>query len=355
MADERRYADAADAARLRDALGVALPQGLPIAYTDPVADPLADLVSRFGRTHGPFLTAHVARRFGVAAERVIPVLDRLEASGRVVRGEFRPDGVEREWCDSDVLRQLRRRSLAALRSEVEPVDSAALARFLPAWQGVGVPRRGLDALVEVIGVLQGAALPVSVLESDVLPARLASYSSADLDALCSAGEVVWVGAGSLGRTDGRIRLLFRDQAASLIPASAPAAEPPEGAVHDALRTQLADRGASFWPDLVAAAHRAGQPYDDATVLAALWDLVWSGEVTNDSLAPVRGLVGARLVASSHEPPAGSRSAGAAVGGGALVARRTVARTRGHRHRSRARAGVAVARTVRRAHARGGSG
>ncbi len=321
VADEHRYADAADAARLRDALGVAIPQGLPIAYTDPVADPLADLVGRFARTHGPFLTVHVARRFGVMSERVIPVLDRLEAAGRVVRGEFRPDGVEREWCDTDVLRQLRRRSLAALRSEVEPVDAAALARFLPAWQGVGVPRRGVDALVEVIGVLQGAALPVSVLESDILPARLASYSSADLDALCSAGEVVWVGAGSLGRTDGRIRLLFRDQSAALVPASAPALEPPDGALHDALRAQLAERGASFWPDLVAAAHRAEQPYDDATVLAALWDLVWSGEVTNDSLAPVRGLLlrSSPRSRAARRPGRGLRVPPSAAGRWSLVA------------------------------------
>jgi ATP-dependent Lhr-like helicase len=291
VADERRFADAADAARLRDALGVALPLGLPMAFTEPVDDPLGDLVGRFARTHGPFVGAQVATRLGVAPGRVLTVLERLEASGRVVRGEFRPDGVEREWCDTDVLRQLRRRSLAALRSEVEPVDAAALARFLSAWQGVGLPRRGIDALVEVIGILEGAALPASVLEADVLRARLAGYTPADLDALCSAGEVVWVGAGGLGRNDGRLRLLFRDQAALLIPTPAPAAvEPPDGPVHDAIRGRLRDRGASFWPDVVAAVQAAGMPYDDNTVLAALWDLVWAGELTNDSFAPIRGLL-----------------------------------------------------------------
>jgi ATP-dependent Lhr-like helicase len=313
IADERRYADAADAARLRDALGAALPAGLPAAFTDPVADPLRDLVSRYSRTHGPVLTAQVMRRFDLASERVVPVLDRLEAAGRLVRGEFRPDGVEREWCDVDVLRQLRRRSLAALRREVEPVDAQALGRFLPAWQGVGVPRRGLDALVEVIGILQGAAVPASVLETDILPARLGGYSPADLDALCSAGEVVWVGAGSLGRSDGRIRLVFRDQAALLVPSAPSPVEPPEGELHDALRTHLLERGASFWPDLVAAAHAADQPYDEQTVLAALWDLVWAGEVTNDSLAPVRGLLlGSSRRGRSARAPRGVR--GPRVGG-----------------------------------------
>jgi ATP-dependent Lhr-like helicase len=322
VAGEERVAAAEDAARLRDALGVALPVGLPAAFTDPVADPLGDLVARYARTHGPFLTGEVARRYGVPVERVAPVLERLELDGRVVRGEFRPEGVEREWCDDGVLRQLRRRSLASLRREVEPVDGTALARFLPAWQGVGVPRRGLDGVVEAIGALQGAAIPASVLEGDVLAARVAGYRPADLDALCAAGEVVWVGAGPLGTTDGRVRLLFRDQAALLLdppetpsalaPAPAPAPAPtPTGnlvteprlpgsddeislvkGLADALRRQLAQRGASFWPDLVRAAHEAGLPYDDESVLGALWDLVWAGEVTNDTLAPLRAMVGA---------------------------------------------------------------
>ena len=308
IAGEARLADAADAARLRDALGVALPQGLPGAFTDPVAEPLVDLVGRFARVHGPFLTAQVARRLGVLPERVVGVLDRLEADGRLVRGDFRPDGVEREWCDVEVLRQLRRRSLAALRREVEPVDAQALARFLPAWQGVGLPRRGIDALVEVIGVLQGAAVPASVLEADVLPARLGGYSTADLDALCSAGEVLWVGAGPLGRTDGRLRLLFRDQAPVLVPTFTAGLERPEGGVHDALRAHLRDRGASFWPELVGAAHDAGLPYDDDTVVTALWDLVWAGEVTNDSLAPVRGLLAGSPRGAARRGPRGVRGA-----------------------------------------------
>ncbi len=310
VAGESRIAAADDAARLRDALGVALPMGLPAAYTDPVATPLADLVARFARTHGPFVGAQLAGRLGLSLDRVGPVLDALESDGRLVRGEFRPDGIEREWCDADVLRQLRRRSLAALRREVEPVESSTLARFLPRWQGVGVPRRGIDAVVEAIGGLQGTAVPASVLEDDVLAARVAGYRPADLDALCTAGEVVWVGAGPLGASDGRVRLLFRDQAGLLAPAFNAAVEPPEGEVEQALRGHLADRGASFWPELVAAAQQAGQPYDDDTVSAALWALVWSGEVTNDSLAPLRALVGAKpRKAASARRPRGLRAHG----------------------------------------------
>jgi ATP-dependent Lhr-like helicase len=291
VAGEARVAAAEDAARLRDALGVALPAGLPAPFTEPVDNPLVDLVSRHARTHGPFLTVQAARALGVGPDRVQPVLEQLEADGRVVRGEFRPDGVAREWCDDDVLRQLRRRSLAALRREVEPVDAGALARFLPSWQQVGSNRRGLDGLVEALGVLQGAALPAAVLEADILPARLGEYRSADLDALCTAGEVVWIGAGSLGASDGRVRLVFRDQASLLVPPAPPLET--AGPVHVAMLDHLGQRGASFWTDLVRACADASVDYDEATVLGALWDLVWGGHVTNDSLAPVRALLGTK--------------------------------------------------------------
>src|SRR5690606_21111842 len=188
------------------ALGVAIPVGLPASCTDSVPSPVLDLVTRYARTHGPFLSQHPAARYGLAVEPVRAALDALAGEGRVVRGEFRPDGVEREWCDDDVLRQLRRRSLAALRREVEPVDTATLARFLPRWHGIGSDRRGMDALVEVLAQLQGAPLVASTLDRDVLAARLPHHEPADLDALCTSGEVVWVGAGSIGSADGRIRL-----------------------------------------------------------------------------------------------------------------------------------------------------
>ncbi len=217
VAGEDRWAAAEDAGRLRDALGCTVPLGLPGAYTESVDEPLTGLVVRHARTHGPFLARDVAGRLGLSVDRVRPVLDGLTADGALVRGEFRPGGAEREWCDPEVLRQLRRRSLAVLRPEVEPVDGAALGRFLPHWQGVGLPRRGQDALVEVISVLAGASIPASVLEVDVLPARMADYQRADLDALCTAGAVVWVGAGPLGSDDGRLRLVFRDQVPLLVP------------------------------------------------------------------------------------------------------------------------------------------
>ncbi len=310
VAGDDRVAAAEDAARYRDALGTALPLGLPRAFTEPVERPLEQLVLRYARTHGPFHAVDVARRFGTTVERVAGALVALEGDGHVVRGEFRPGGVEREWCADDVLRQLRRRSLASLRREVEPVEPAAFARFLPQWQGVGADRRGLDALVEAIGVLQGAALPASTLDTEVLPARVNGYRPADLDALCTSGDLVWVGAGGLGSSDGKVRLYFRDQVHLLAVGSAPAAgddDRPSAPLHEALRAHLRDRGASFWSGLLAAAPGA----TEAEVLASLWDLVWAGEVTNDSLAPLRAIV----------------SGGGSSGGGAGARARTAARPR----------------------------
>ncbi|MFV0259948.1 MAG: helicase-related protein, partial [Acidimicrobiales bacterium] len=292
VAGESRWAAAEDAARLRDALGVTLPPGLPAAFTEPVDAPLLDLVSRFARTNGPFLTPAVAHRLGVPSARAAQALEALERQGRVVRGEFRPDGVEREWCHDDVLRRLRRRSLAALRREVEPVEPEVLARFLPRWQHVDGRLRGLDGLAEVITTLQGAALPVSMLESAMLRARVVDYEPALLDTLATAGELVWLGAAPLGAADGRIRLLWRDQVPALAgpdPDGTDLTGPHDRDIHQALRAHLVSRGASFWPELVAAAQAAGCDYDDTTVLTALWDLVWAGEVTNDSFTPLRAL------------------------------------------------------------------
>ncbi len=282
IAIEGGYAAAEDAARLRDALGWAIPQGLPNAFTDPVERPLDDLVARYARTHVPFTVEEVSTRFGVPIDRITPALTRLEADGRIVFGEFRPGGVEREWCDVTVLRTLRRRSLAALRHEIEPVDGTVFARFLPAWQGVGRARRGLDALVEAVEQLQGVAIPASVLERDVLPVRVDGYRPSMLDDLCAAGELVWIGAGALGSDDGRVRLYFRDRV-RLLGVRPNVESAPDDEIHDAIRDRLLRAGASFWPDLVAAAGTA----DEAVVLTALWDLVWAGEVTNDTFGPLR--------------------------------------------------------------------
>ncbi|HVM12242.1 MAG TPA: DEAD/DEAH box helicase [Actinomycetota bacterium] len=310
FADGDRVAAAEDAARLRDALGVALPLGLPSAFTDPVERPLDGLVGRYARTHGPFETEQVADAFGLAVDRVVPALERLEADGRLVRGEFRPGGTRREWCDVEVLRVLRRRSLARLRKEVEPVEAEVLGRFLPAWQGVGSARRGMEALAEVINQLQGAAIPASVLEVDVLAQRLQGYRPADLDELCASGDVVWSGAGPIGASDGRVALAFRDHL-DVLPPVPP--EPPDGDLHEALRSHLAAQGASFWPDLV----RAAGTGDEGAVLAALWDLVWAGEVTNDTPAPLRAFLGRRPAArrGRRARPGSLRRVGPPAGAG----------------------------------------
>ncbi|HSM65927.1 MAG TPA: DEAD/DEAH box helicase, partial [Ilumatobacteraceae bacterium] len=299
LGGDTRYAAAEDAARYRDAFGCSLPLGLPMAFTEPVARPLEEIVGRYARTHGPFLTADVAARFGAPPERIAGALAALEGEGRLVVGEFRPGGVSREFCDVDVLRQLRRRSLAALRKEVEPVEQEAFARFLAAWHEIPARRRGMEALVETLGVLSGAAVVASTIETDVLPVRVAGFRPSMLDELCTAGEVIWVGAGALGARDGRVRLCFADQLPLLAPGWEDR-EPAEGALQDAIRMLLAEHGASFWGQIRGAAPGA----QDQELLAALWDLVWAGEVTNDSLAPLRSVLG------------GARAKGAAKGRGA---------------------------------------
>ena len=298
---EARLCAAEDAGRLRDALGVAVPPGLPAAFTDGVEHPLRELVARHARTHGPFTADSVAARLGVSREVVLGALSALEAEGRVVAGEFTPGGVESEHCDAEVLRRLRRRSLASLRKEVEPVGGAALARFVPRWQGVGATHRGADAVAEAVGVLQGAALVSSTLEGDLLASRVADYRAADLDLLCSSGEVVWCGAGGLGSNDGRVRLGFRDQFAALV--DPPGEDGPADPHHEVIRSRLSAGGASFWTELVGAVRAEGLPSGDDVVLEALWDLVWAGEVTNDTLAPLRG----RLSAGLRRTASGSRS------------------------------------------------
>lgn len=302
VAGEQRYAAAEDAALYRDGLGCALPLGLPIAFTDPVAQPLKHLVARFARTHGPFVAQEVAARFGATNERIAHACELLEAEDRLVRGEFRPSGVDREWCDVEVLRQLRRRSLAALRREVEPVEQAALGRFLPSWHHIDSPQRGMESLVNTLGILQGAAIVASTLEVDVLPLRVLGYKITDLDELCASGELVWVGAGAIGANDGRIRLFFADQ----LPVFSPAIDSPEsptGELHIAIRECLAARGAIFFSQLRSAAPQS----TDSEVLAALWDLVWAGEVTNDTFAPMRAMLAGGKSSSRTAPRSVTRA------------------------------------------------
>ncbi|WP_405112379.1 ATP-dependent helicase [Micromonospora sp. NBC_01405] len=285
IAGEDRWVIVEDAARLRDALGVALPVGVAEAHLAPVTDPLGDLVARYARTHGPFAAATCAARFGLGVFVVEQALRRLAATGRVVSGEFAPDSVGTQWCDAEVLRLLRRRSLAALRREIEPVPPRALAAFLPRWQQVGASARGVEALAAAVEQLQGAAVPASALERLVLPARVADYSPAQLDELCASGEVVWAGAGTISGGDGWVTLAYADSAPLLLP-------PPDDALtrtplHDAVLDALADGQALFFRSLSDRVEST----DDAALTAALWDLVWAGHLTNDTLAPLRAALG----------------------------------------------------------------
>ncbi len=304
---ELRWIAIEDAARYRDAVGVQPPAGLPLAFLGPTTAALEGLLARFARTHGPFLSPEPAMRWGLPVGLVEDALGRLLAAGSVLRGEFRPGGAEREWCDPEVLRQLRRRSLARLRREVEPVEPAALGRFLPEWQGVAPlpglgggpaeaasPFRGsaaLERLAEVVDQLAGQAIPASILERDVLPARVPGYQPRLLDELGALGEVAWEGRGSLGRDDGRIALFRpgREALRALGSVDAATAERPDGPRHEAIRAFLGRRGASFYREIHAAA--GGGP--DREMLDALWDLVWAGELTNDTFAPLRALRWAR--------------------------------------------------------------
>ncbi|HUO70162.1 MAG TPA: DEAD/DEAH box helicase [Solirubrobacteraceae bacterium] len=280
LAGEERFIDAADAGLYRDALGVVAPGGLPAAFVEDVPGALAKLVTRYAETHGPFTTADLHARYGVD---MAAVLSELERADELVRGELRPGGSEREWCHPEVLRRLRRASLAVLRKEIEPADQRALARFLPAWQGIDrhpATGAGIDRLREALVPLQALALPADAWERDVLPRRVGAYSPAWMDQLCASGEIVWIGAGALGRNSGRVALYFREDAPVLGPPPFKGAVP-DGAEHEVVRRRL-HAGACFFTDLLVDVELAPEELQEA-----LWDLVWAGEVTNDAFAPLR--------------------------------------------------------------------
>jgi ATP-dependent Lhr-like helicase len=280
---EERWIDAADAGLYRDALGVAPPGGLPAAFLEDVPDALTRLVRRYASSHGPFTLADVRARYGVDPSAA---LNELEREGVLVRGELRPGGSEREWCDPEVLRRVRRASLAVLRKEVEPVDQRALARFLPAWQNVDrhpSSGAGIDRLREALIPLQGLALPADAWERDVLARRVGAYSPSWMDQLCASGEVVWIGAGALGRNSGRVALYFREDLAELGPPQLRGATGPNTDLpaHAAVRGRLV-AGACFFSDLLVDVDLASEELQEA-----LWDLAWAGEATNDAFAPLR--------------------------------------------------------------------
>jgi ATP-dependent Lhr-like helicase len=301
VAGESRFAAVEDAARYRDALGVPLPPGLPEALLEPVRDPAGDLALRYARSHGPFTARELAARYGLGPAVADALLLRLAETGRVIEGEFRPGGTEREWVDADVLRSLRRRSLAKLRHEIEPVDADALGRFAVSWHGIGTGRRGLEALLDAIEQLQGAAIPASMLDAEILPARVEDYEPRMLDELMAAGEVAWVGVEPLGDRDGRLALYLTDHLHRLRPpVPQPAPSGVEGPALNGRPGEILDyldrHGASFF----SAIHEGtGGGFPRETV-DALWDLAWRGLITNDTLHAVRAFTRA------PDPRAGRR-------------------------------------------------
>lgn len=297
IAGTDHWAAIEDAGRLRDALGTALPVGVPEAFTEPVKDPLGDLLARYARTHGPFTSTAAAARFGLGTAVTDGALQRLAASGRVVQGEFHPAGIGQEWCDATVLRRLRRRSLAALRHELEPVPPAALAGFLPQWQHLGGNSlRGIDGLARAIEQLQGAPVPASALERLVLPGRVSGYTPALLDELTTTGEVVWAGAGALPGKDGWLSLYLADSAPLLLPPPRPLEL---SALHESVLTALGGGYGLFFRQIADQVRATTHPdCTDPQLADALWDLAWSGRLTNDTLAPLRSLLGSGRTAGS---------------------------------------------------------
>jgi ATP-dependent Lhr-like helicase len=323
IAGVARVAAIEDAGRLRDALGAALPVGIPNAFLEPVADPLGDLVARFARTHGPFPTSAVAERLGVGVAVARLTLQRLESQGRIASGYFLPapaentsrdgtqdstsrDGTtqnnttqngtardstardstdEIEWCDSEVLRRLRMRSLAAIRGSVEPVPPDAFARFLPVWQHIARPLEGIDGVAAAIEQLAGVPVPASAWESLVLPARVSDYRPAMLDELTATGEVIWSGQGALPGRDGWIALHPADAAPLTL--QAPADELIPASLEERIIEALASGGAYFAAQL----RQLTVAENEQSVIEALWSLTWAGRVTNDTFAPVRMLLG----------------------------------------------------------------
>src|SRR4051794_3970079 len=312
---EPRFVAADDAGLYRDAFGAVPPGGLPAAFLESVEDPMERVLARYARTHGPFTTGDVRDRYGVD---VTPALKGLERSGALLRGELRPGGTEREWCDPDVLRRVRRASLAVLRKEIEATDQRALGAFAPSWQGIDrhpAGGAGVDRLREVLVPLQGLALPADAWERDVLPRRCGAYSPTWMDELTASGEVVWVGAGALGRNSGRVALYFRDDAEAIGPPPVRGGiEAPSDPEHEALRERLG-RSPCFFTDFIAEL-----PLTPEQVQEALWDLVWAAEVTNDAFAPLRAprltLARAQRAALERRGRAGTRFARRRGGGAA---------------------------------------
>jgi ATP-dependent helicase Lhr and Lhr-like helicase len=297
IAGESRLIPVEYASRYRDALGTPLPPGLPEVFLESSEDPLREIIRRYARTRGPFTTQELAIRYGLQFGGVDAALHALHARGKLLEGEFRPQGQHQEWCEPEILQQIRRKSLARLRREVEPVEQRTFARFAARWQGVAVRRRGIEALLDAVENLQGAALLVSELEREIFPARIADYQAGDLDTVMAAGEVVWVGLEQIGDRDGRIALYLTESLPHLLsPAELQAEQPLLSEKAERILEMLAKNGASFFANIHAAlgAGFQGETND------ALWELVWSGRITNDTFHPMRGLRSMKGAITSRE-------------------------------------------------------
>lgn len=344
-----RVAAAEDAGRLRDALGTPLPVGLPLAFTEVVDDPLGQLVARYARTHVPFTALALARRLGLGVAVVDQVLTRLASSGRLVVGELLPDAARpglaagdaapdepldvHQYCDAEVMRVLRRRSLAALRAEVEPVPQSDLARFVPAWQQVGGRLRGPEGVLRVVEQLAGVVVPASALESLVLPARVDGYQSGMLDELTSSGEVLWCGHGELSGDDGWVSLHLPETAHLTLPVPDPPDAPPPADDEQPLSGRVLDLlgsgGGFFVRALSDALARAGERPGDQALADALWQLVWEGRISNDTLAPLRArLRGGRTAHRARKAPVRARYGrpGRGAAGAGAAAREALSRS-----------------------------
>lgn len=275
-----------DIGRLRDGVGVAVPVGVPMAFLEQVVDPLGELLSRYARTRGPFTTADAAGRFGLGLRVAGDVLGRLAADGKLVRGEFTDvptDGAGfDQWCETEVLRILRRRSLAALRAQIEPVSTAALGRFLPAWQMMGSDvTSGVDGLAAVIDQLAGIPVPASAVEPLIFGQRVRDYQPGMLDELLASGEVLWSGAGTLSSADGWVAFHPADTAPLSLAAYG---ELDLTDVHHAVLAALSGGGAYFFRQLSVDGASA------ESLKEALWQLIWAGYIGGDTFAPVRALL-----------------------------------------------------------------
>ncbi len=301
VAGDQRWIATEDAGLYRDALGVQPPAGLPDSLLGPVDDALLQLIKRYARHRGPFVTDELAARYALRPAQVEPGLRELERDGLLVRGEIRPGGALLDWCDAEVLRRLRRRTLARLRDEVAPVDAAALGLFLPQWQGIGNSRASLE---EAIAQLQGLPLPWSLVSTVLLPARVPGFRLDALDMLAASGRVVWVGRGAAGARDGRVALFLREQVRDLLQADTDY-EPPLP-LHAAILEQLGQRGASFLMEIQDHCAQAVRGHTPDEFRAALWDLVWAGQISNDTFAPLRALGRPVRRRSVGEPLAGGR-------------------------------------------------